>query len=87
VSDLTKILIWVAVIGVVFAILWWKGQLQRIAVYVQQTREELKKCTWPSWEELKGSTVLVVITILVLSLFTVAVDYVFSNVVFWLSKT
>jgi preprotein translocase subunit SecE len=87
VSDLTKILIWVAVVGVVFAILWWKGQLQKIRVYIQQTREELKKCTWPSWEELKGSTVLVAITILFLSVFTVAVDLVLSTVVRWLSKT
>ncbi len=87
VSDLTKILIWVAVAGVIFAILWWKGQLQKITVYVQQTREELKKCTWPSWDELKGHTVLVSLTILFLSLFTVAVDYVLSHVVLWLSKT
>jgi preprotein translocase subunit SecE len=81
VSELTKILIWVAVAGVVFAVLWRQGQLQRISVYVQQTREELKKCTWPSWEELKGSTVLVAVTIALLGLFTVLVDLALSTVV------
>jgi hypothetical protein len=34
-------------------------------------REELKKCTWPTWEELKGSTVLIMISIALLGGFTV----------------
>ena len=54
--------------------------MARFAVYVRQTREELKKCTWPSWEELKGSTVVVVISIIILGGFTFIVDRVF----FWL---
>ena len=57
------IAIWVVVIGSVFAYLWWQGQIRRFATYIQETREELKKCTWPTWEELKGSTVLITITI------------------------
>ncbi len=75
-SDLVKILIWVVVIGAAFAFFWWQGHLQRLATYVQQTREELKKCTWPTWDELKGSTVVVSISILLLGGFTVAVDQV-----------
>jgi hypothetical protein len=59
VNSLTKTLIWVALIGAAFAILWWQGQLTRLAAYVEETREELKKCTWPTWDELKGSTVVV----------------------------
>ncbi|MSU56885.1 MAG: preprotein translocase subunit SecE [Pedosphaera sp.] len=73
-TDLKTILIWVAVIGAAFAILWWQGQLKRLAAYVTETREELKKCTWPSWDELKGSTVVVMITIAILGAFTVVVD-------------
>ena len=61
-------------IGAAFAILWWQGQLKRLAAYVTETREELKKCTWPSWDELKGSTVVVMITIAILGAFTVVVD-------------
>jgi preprotein translocase subunit SecE len=76
VNDLTKILIWVVVVGVIFAFLWWKGHLQSIALYVQQTREELKKCTWPTWSELKGSTVVVTISIVLLGAFTVAADQI-----------
>jgi preprotein translocase subunit SecE len=72
--NLTNIIIAVVVIGVVFGLLWWQGQLRRLQVYVAETREELRKCTWPSWEELKGSTVLVSLTILAIGVFTVVVD-------------
>jgi preprotein translocase subunit SecE len=77
VSDLTKILIWVVVIGAAFAFFWWQGHLQQLALYVQQTREELKKCTWPTWGELKGSTVVVAISILLLGGFTILADQVY----------
>ena len=62
------------VIGAVFGILWWQGQIQRLAVYVQETREELKKCSWPTWDELKGSTVLIAICIFLLGAFCVLTD-------------
>lgn len=79
---MTTIIIWALVILAVFAFLWRRGHLARFASYLQQTREELKKCTWPSWEELKGSTVVVTISILALGLFTVAVDFVL-NIIFF----
>jgi preprotein translocase subunit SecE len=78
VNDLTKILIWVVIIGALFGVLWWQGHIRRLAVYFQETREELKKCSWPSWEELKGSTALVMVSIGVLGVFTVAVDFVMN---------
>jgi preprotein translocase subunit SecE len=73
---MTNILIWAGVVLVVFAFLWWQGHLKRIATYVQQTREELRKCTWPTWDELKGSTVVVTIAIALLGAFTVLADQV-----------
>ena len=71
-----QIAIWAAVIGAVFGFLWWRGQIQRLAVYVQQTREELKKCSWPTWEELKGSTALIIVMIALLGAFVVITDRV-----------
>ena len=79
-----KLGIWVAAILVVFAFLWRKGYLLRLSNYVQETREELKKCTWPSWDELKGSTVVVMISILILGLFTVAIDFAILKFVNWI---
>ena len=69
-------LIWIVVLGVIFGILWWQGQLKRLAQYWQQTKEELKKCTWPSWDELKGSTLVVSVSILLLGVFNFVVDRV-----------
>jgi preprotein translocase subunit SecE len=86
VNNLTKILIWVAVIGVAFAIAWWKGYLLQISNYVRLTREELRKCSWPTWDELKGSTVLVAISIFLMGAFTFAVDIVFEKVVTLIAK-
>jgi preprotein translocase subunit SecE len=80
-SDLVKLLIWVVVIGAVFALLWWQGYLARFANYIRETREELKKCTWPTWQELKGSTWVVVVSILLLGAFTMLVDFIFTLLV------
>ena len=77
VNDLIKIGIWGAVVGTIFVVLWRKGYLLQLTNYVQQTREELRKCTWPTWDELKGSTVVVTISIVILGGFIVLVDQVF----------
>jgi preprotein translocase subunit SecE len=73
-------LVWVCVIGAAFAYLWYKGYLARLANYVQLTREELRKCSWPTWTELKGSTVVIAISILLLGGFTVIIDFIFTRV-------
>jgi preprotein translocase subunit SecE len=79
-------MITVVVVAAVFAFLWRKGYLLRLSTYVLETREELRKCTWPTWDELKGSTVVVMISILLLGSFTVGVDYVLVLFVTWMTK-
>jgi preprotein translocase subunit SecE len=79
-NELTWVIIW-SVLGVIlFVWLWRAGYLVRFANYVRETREELRKCSWPSWEELKGSTVLIFVAILGIGLYTVAVDQIFFRV-------
>ena len=62
-------------------VMWRRGQLKRLGDYVVETREELRKCSWPSVDELKGSTVVVMISIALLGAFTVAVDFVLTLLV------
>ncbi len=69
-------------VGAAFGVLWWQGHLKRLADYVAETREELKKCTWPTWGELKGSTVVVSVAILLMGAFTVVVDQILFQVFF-----
>ncbi len=79
-TDTTWIIVWAVIVLGVFAWLWRAGHLARFATYIQQTREELRKCTWPSWDELKGSTVVVTISIIILGGFTVLVDQIFFQI-------
>ena len=69
------------IIGGIFGLLWWQGKIRQLVNYWQETREELRKCSWPTLEELKGSTALVIVSIGLLGAFTVAVDFI-MNLVF-----
>ena len=84
-NDYTKVAIWTGVIAVVFGFLWASGNLVRLRNYVLETREELRKCTWPSTDELKGSTLVVAISILMLGLFTISIDFVLVHLVRWMA--
>jgi preprotein translocase subunit SecE len=84
-QDTIWIIVWVVIVGGTFAWLWRGGQLARFANYVFQTREELRKCTWPTIDELKGSTVVVAISIVLLGGFTIGVDFVFAMLVRWIT--
>jgi preprotein translocase subunit SecE len=84
-NDYTKIAIWAGVIAVVFGFLWASGNLVRLRNYVLETREELRKCTWPTSDELKGSTVVVAISILLLGLFTMGIDFLLVHAVRWMA--
>jgi preprotein translocase subunit SecE len=75
---MTATIIILALAAVLFGVLWYQGQLKRFAAYVQETREELRKCTWPSWEELKESTVLVMVVTVLIGAFTFVADVAFG---------
>jgi len=78
-KNLIPIIIWVVVIGAAFGLAWYKGY--RFRNYWNGTVEELRKCAWPTWDELKGSTVVVSITIVLLGVFCYAVDTAFYYLV------
>jgi len=85
-ADYRTVGIWAGAVAVVFAVLWFTGNLVKLRNYILETREELRKCTWPTWEELRGSTVLVMISIAILGVFTVGIDYVLVLVVNWMAR-
>jgi preprotein translocase subunit SecE len=80
-SETTGLIIGIAVVAAIFGFLWSKGYLVKIRNYIAETQEELRKCTWPSVDELKGSTVVVMVTLAVLGAFTVVVDWALSNII------
>ena len=75
-------MIWAAVISAVFGYLWWQGQIKLLAAYVLETREELRKCSWPTWDELKGSTLVIAVSIAAMGGFVYIVDQIFFTIFF-----
>jgi preprotein translocase SecE subunit len=81
-SSLTTILIWGVAVAAVFSLLWWKGYIERLNLFFQETWQELKpgRCSWPTWSELRGSTVLIGVVIALLGVFVFVVDLVFNRI-------
>lgn len=42
---------------------------------------EMKKVSWPSWEELKGSTIVVLVLSLVLAVYLFIIDSLLTRIV------
>lgn len=64
-----------------FIVLWRKGAFLKLSGFWHETQEELRKCTWPSWDELMGSTIVVIVAVALLGGFTVLVDFIFTSVI------
>ena len=78
------LIVFLVLAGGLFGLLWWKGYLLRLATFATQTRIELRKCSWPTAEELKGSTVLVMVATAILGVLVVLIDQVFVGLVTWI---
>jgi preprotein translocase subunit SecE len=52
---------------------------QKISKYFSEVGQELSKVSWPSREELYGSTVVVVVLCLVVSVFIFGVDFILNH--------
>jgi len=70
-----------ALILAVFAWMWKRGHLLKLKNYVGETREQLRKCTWPTRSELYQHTVVVMLSTILLAIFTVAADLVIREIV------
>ena len=54
------------------------------AEFFRQVQGEARKVVWPSWEETARTAIFVFIMMLILSLFFLGIDSLFSAVVRWL---
>jgi len=55
--------------------------LEKIKRYLKETAAELRKMTWPTMDELKGSTIVVIIVSLVVAIFIGVVDRILTFMV------
>ena len=47
----------------------------------------MTKVTWPTWEELKGQTIVVIVAVLLIAAFIGSVDLVLSSLIEMLVRT
>ena len=53
----------------------------KIQKYLKETLSELRKMTWPTKDELVGSTIVVIVTSLIIAAFIGVVDWGLSSLV------
>jgi preprotein translocase subunit SecE len=54
--------------------------VSRTRDYTEQVAEEIKKVTWPDWPQLKNSTLVVIIFVVIVSLIIFLMDVIVRNV-------
>jgi len=55
--------------------------IQKTGNFLQQTKEELAKVTWPTWNEVCQATVVVIIATFIAATFIAVCDFFISNVI------
>ncbi len=56
-----------------------KNFIDKSIQFLREVKAELKKVTWPSRKQTIGSTVLVIVVVMIISLFLGAVDMILSS--------
>jgi preprotein translocase subunit SecE len=54
---------------------------EKLITFLREVRNELKRVTWPSRDEIRESTTVVIVLVLLLSVFIGLVDWALSNIV------
>lgn len=62
------------------------GVIDRTKTFAQDVRSEMDKVTWPSRDDLKASTSVVLIFLVILAVIVGVMDIVFQNIVIWLLR-
>jgi preprotein translocase subunit SecE len=55
--------------------------IERLKTYLAETRTELKKVTWPTRQELRESTRVVIVSTIIVTAFIGVVDQILSRIV------
>jgi len=63
---------------------FFAGVYHKTCDFLIETEAEMKKVTWPSGSEVFGSTVIVIITVVVFAVMAFLCDTAFSHLVRWL---
>jgi len=56
-----------------------KEWIRKTRQFLSEVNVELKRTTWPSQVEVRGTTMVVIVTVFVFAIFLFAIDYVLSK--------
>ena len=57
------------------------GWIDRSSTFLREVRSEMAKVTWPTANELKGQTLVVIVAVLIIAAFIGLVDLVLNNTI------
>ncbi len=55
--------------------------IEKIQNFIQEVIFEFKKVSWPAWEELKGSTIVVLLLTAFFGVFLFVTDFILSRLI------
>lgn len=55
--------------------------IEKLKIYLAETRTELRKVTWPTMAELKESTRVVIVATIVITIFIGVVDQLLNRII------
>ncbi len=58
-----------------------KNPFRAVRIFTSEMIGELKKATWPTWLELRDSTLVVIVAVVILGIFTSIADFSLYQVV------
>jgi preprotein translocase subunit SecE len=58
-----------------------KAWPDKIRTFYNEVRNEMRKVTWPSWKEVRGTTTVVIITVFIFAAYFGIIDFVINKAV------
>jgi preprotein translocase subunit SecE len=55
--------------------------IDKTTTFLHEVRAEMQKVTWPSWTELKGQTIVVIVAVIIIAAFIGFVDRILNTIV------
>ena len=74
----------VLTLAVIVALLVWREPVlawtQRSTAFIREVRGEVRKVTWPGWDDLRRSTVVITIIVIIIGIVIGLMDWMFSMI-------
>lgn len=82
--DLSLIIAAALTLAVVAVLLIWREPVlawtQRSTAFLREVRAEVRKVTWPGWDDLRRSTVVITIIVIIIGIVIGLMDWLFSMI-------